>query len=80
MLTWMPGAVMVIFALLTGRLESGIDINILPVKIEYSFKPLLTGAIHCYSMFTECFEFFISIDMRNCLNTICLEILLVCKY
>ena len=26
---------MAIFALLTGRLESGIDIDILPVKIEY---------------------------------------------
>ena len=68
---------MAIFALLTGRLKSGIDDDIQAVKIEYSFKPLLTGAVHCYSMFTECFELFISIDMRNCLDTICLEILLL---
>ena len=45
-------------------------------RLNYSFKPLLTGAVHCYSMFTECFELLISIDMRNCLDTICLEILL----
>ena len=63
---------MAIFALLSGGLE--IDIDILPYKIENSFKPLLTGAVHWFSMFTECFELFISIGMCNCLDTICLEI------